>query len=74
MSYAVESEERIIKDIVAMGRSAAPSCEAIDRPALTVAFLLCVCVQHSAAHHHTSDLRRLLLLIASEVQSAMWVS
>ena len=44
------------------------------RPPLSVAFLLCVCLQYSAARLHTSDLRRLLLLTASQVQNAMWVS
>lgn len=67
LHYEVELEVPILKEIVAMGCSK-------DRPALTVAFLLCLCVQYSAAQLHTSDLRRLLLLIASQVQSAMWVS
>uniref|UniRef100_UPI003AAFDD4D ras-associating and dilute domain-containing protein n=1 Tax=Centroberyx gerrardi TaxID=166262 RepID=UPI003AAFDD4D len=67
LNYEVELEDRVVKEIVAIGSSGAK-----ETPPLTVAFLLCVCVQHSAAHLHTSDLRRLLLLIASGVQSAMW--
>uniref|UniRef100_A0A3Q4HAI5 Ras-associating and dilute domain-containing protein-like n=1 Tax=Neolamprologus brichardi TaxID=32507 RepID=A0A3Q4HAI5_NEOBR len=64
LSYAAEDEDIIVKEIVAMGSS--------SRPPLTVAFLLCMCVQYSSVCLQTSDLRRLLLRIASGVQSAMW--
>ncbi|KAI3365407.1 hypothetical protein L3Q82_010491 [Scortum barcoo] len=67
LKYETEDEDRIVKEIVAMGISSIT-----DRPPLTVSFLLCLCVQHSSMCLHTSDLRRLLLLIASGVQSAMW--
>ncbi|XP_045923885.1 ras-associating and dilute domain-containing protein [Micropterus dolomieu] len=67
LKYASEDEDRVVKEIVAMGGSSVK-----DRPPLTVAFLLCLCVQYSASCLHTSDLRRLLLRIASGVQSAMW--
>ncbi|XP_034564590.1 ras-associating and dilute domain-containing protein-like [Notolabrus celidotus] len=67
VKYETEDEYRIVKEIVAMGRSGIK-----DRPPLTVSFLLCLCVQYSSASLHTADLRRLLLLIASGVQSAMW--
>lgn len=66
LSYAAEDEDIIVKEIVAMGSR--------SRPPLTVAFLLCMCVQYSSVCLQTSDLRRLLLRIASGVQSAMWVS
>uniref|UniRef100_A0A3Q0SN99 Si:ch211-176g6.2 n=1 Tax=Amphilophus citrinellus TaxID=61819 RepID=A0A3Q0SN99_AMPCI len=68
LNYGAEDEDLIVKEIVAMGSSSSIS----DRPPLTVAFLLCMCVQYSSACLQTSDLRRLLLLIASGVQSAMW--
>ncbi|KAM9410951.1 ras-interacting protein 1-like isoform 3-T3 [Salvelinus alpinus] len=64
--YVVEHEDAVVKEIVAMGSVHR------DKPPLTVAFLLSVCVEHSATHLQTSDLRRLLLLIASQVQNAMW--
>ncbi|KAK9530793.1 hypothetical protein VZT92_012275 [Zoarces viviparus] len=67
LEYESEDEERIVKEIVAMGRTSVK-----DGPPLTVAFLLCLCLQHSSTCLHTSDLRRLLLLIASGVQSAVW--
>ncbi|KAM6951489.1 ras-associating and dilute domain-containing protein [Aplochiton taeniatus] len=67
LHYDVELEGRIVKEIVAM-----PGVGSQDKPPLTVAFLLSVCIQYSAAHLHTSELRRLMLLIASEVQNAMW--
>uniref|UniRef100_A0A8C2YWS6 Si:ch211-176g6.2 n=1 Tax=Cyclopterus lumpus TaxID=8103 RepID=A0A8C2YWS6_CYCLU len=60
-------QERVVKEIVALGRTSVK-----DGPPLTFAFLLCLCVQYSSTCLHTSDLRRLLLLIASAVQSAMW--
>uniref|UniRef100_A0A3P9B9M0 Ras-associating and dilute domain-containing protein n=1 Tax=Maylandia zebra TaxID=106582 RepID=A0A3P9B9M0_9CICH len=70
LTYAAEDEDIIVKEIVAMGSSSSIS----GRPPLTVAFLLCMCVQYSSVCLQTSDLRRLLLRIASGVQSAMWVS
>lgn len=69
LKYESEDEDRIVKEIVAMGRGSSK-----ERPPLTVAFLLCLCIQYSSTCLHTSDLRRLLLLIASGIQSAMWVS
>lgn len=69
LNYETEDEDRIVEEIVAMGSSSAK-----DPPPLTVAFLLCICIQYSSTCLHNSELRRLLLLIASGVQSAMWVS
>lgn len=42
-----------------------------DGPPMTAAFLLCLCIQHSAVSLRTSGL---LLRIASGVQNAVWVS
>uniref|UniRef100_A0A668A6M4 Si:ch211-176g6.2 n=1 Tax=Myripristis murdjan TaxID=586833 RepID=A0A668A6M4_9TELE len=69
VNYERELEDRIVKEIIVTGTS-----NSKDIPAMTAAFLLCVCVQYSAVHFNISDLRRLLLLIASGVQSTMWVS
>lgn len=69
LNYETEHEHHIVQKIIAM-----ESSRVKDRPPLTAAFLLCMCVQYSSTCLHTSDLRRLLLLIASRVQSAMWVS
>jgi len=60
-----ETEEAVVKEIVAMGS---------EGPTLTVAFLMAVCVQSSAAQRNAAELRRLLLLIAANAQSAIWVS
>ncbi|XP_029933190.1 ras-associating and dilute domain-containing protein isoform X2 [Myripristis murdjan] len=67
VNYERELEDRIVKEIIVTGTS-----NSKDIPAMTAAFLLCVCVQYSAVHFNISDLRRLLLLIASGVQSTMW--
>lgn len=69
LKYESGDEERLVKEIVATGSGGVK-----DGPPLTVAFLLCLCVQYSSTCLHTSDLRRLLLLIASGVQTAVWVS
>ena len=69
LRYRSEDEGRVVREIVATGSSRVK-----DRPPLTAAFLLCLCLQYSSICLHTSDMRRLLLLIASGVQSAMWVS
>ncbi|CAL8304692.1 unnamed protein product [Lota lota] len=68
LTYDAESEEEeevVVKEIVAMGN---------DGPALTTAFLMSVCVQSWATRRNTADLRRLLLLIAANAQSAVRVS
>ncbi|XP_023259010.1 ras-associating and dilute domain-containing protein-like [Seriola lalandi dorsalis] len=67
LNYDPEDEDRIVREIVAMG-----STRVKDRPVLTAAFLLCMCVQYSSTCLHTSDLRRLLLLTASGIQRVMW--
>ncbi|XP_046888504.1 ras-associating and dilute domain-containing protein-like [Hypomesus transpacificus] len=66
LHYSTQHEERVVAEIVAMAGAGE------ERPSLSVAFLLCLCLQYSAARLHTSDLRRLLLLTASQVQNAMW--
>ncbi|XP_017271565.1 ras-associating and dilute domain-containing protein isoform X2 [Kryptolebias marmoratus] len=68
LGYQAEDEDRLVREIVAAGGGGSVP----DRPPLTVSFLLSLCVQYSASCLRTSDLRRLLLLIASGVQSAMW--
>ncbi|XP_042252343.1 ras-associating and dilute domain-containing protein isoform X1 [Thunnus maccoyii] len=67
LNYETVHEHHIVKTIIAM-----ESSRVQDKPVLTVALLLCMCVQYSSTCLHTSDLRRLLLLIASGVQSVMW--
>lgn len=69
LNYEPQDGDHIVKEIVAMGRSSIQ-----ESPPLTAAFLLCLSVQYSATSLRTSDLRRVLLLIASGVQSAVWVS
>ncbi|XP_078062848.1 ras-interacting protein 1-like, partial [Mustelus asterias] len=39
---------------------------------LTPAFLLCLCIQHSATSFQPADFRKLLLRIASQIQTVMW--
>ncbi|XP_053197401.1 ras-associating and dilute domain-containing protein [Scomber japonicus] len=67
LNYDTEHEHHIVKKIIAM-----ESSKVQEKPPLTVSLLLCMCVQYSSTCLHTSDLRRLLLLIASGVQNAMW--
>lgn len=67
LKYEPTDEDRVIKRIVATGGSS-------DKPPMAVAFLLGLCLQYSSTCLHMSDVRRLLLLVASEVQSAVWVS
>ncbi|XP_019902278.2 ras-associating and dilute domain-containing protein [Esox lucius] len=64
--YELVHEDAVVKEIIAIGSVRGRG------PVLTIAFLLCVCLEHYATHLQTSDLRRLLLLIASEVQNDMW--
>lgn len=66
--YQTEDEGDLLQEVVSAG------VRLDDRPPLTAGFLLCMCVQSSSVRLRKSDLRRLLLLIASGVQSTMWVS
>ncbi|MED6279678.1 hypothetical protein CHARACLAT_003245, partial [Characodon lateralis] len=67
LNYNAEDEDRIVKEIFAIEVGSS-----IDGAPLTVSFLLSLCLQYASAHLHNSDLRRLLLLSASHIQSAMW--
>uniref|UniRef100_A0A9J7Z486 Si:ch211-176g6.2 n=1 Tax=Cyprinus carpio carpio TaxID=630221 RepID=A0A9J7Z486_CYPCA len=68
LPYDVEHESRVLKEIFSV----------VERdPAahkLTAAFLLCLCLQQSAAHFSMPALRRLLLQMANELQTIVWVS
>ncbi|KAM6957423.1 ras-associating and dilute domain-containing protein-like [Aplochiton taeniatus] len=66
LSYELEQEDKVLQEILAM---VDPSG---DDPKLTPAFLLCLCIQHSAASFELAHFRRLLLRIASQIQLAMW--
>lgn len=68
LPYALPLEDRLLEEILVTVDPAG------DEPKLTPAFLLCLCIQHSAAHFKMADLRRLLLRIASQIQLTMWVS
>lgn len=67
LKYEPADEEEVIKRILATGSS-------VDRAPMAVAFLLGLCLQYSSTCLHMSDVRRLLLRIASAVQNAVWVS
>lgn len=67
LKYEPTDEDRVIERIVATGSGG-------DKPPMAVAFLLGLCLQYSSTCLHMSDVRRLLLLVASGVQSAVWVS
>ncbi|XP_061665751.1 ras-associating and dilute domain-containing protein [Syngnathoides biaculeatus] len=67
LNHRADDEHYIIKQIVATGRS-----DVKDGPSLSISFLLCLCIQYSASYFRPSDLRHLLLLIASEIQSTVW--
>uniref|UniRef100_A0A8C2CY73 Si:ch211-176g6.2 n=1 Tax=Cyprinus carpio TaxID=7962 RepID=A0A8C2CY73_CYPCA len=66
LPYDVEHESRVLKEIFSV----------VERdPAahkLTAAFLLCLCLQQSAAHFSMPALRRLLLQMANELQTIVW--
>uniref|UniRef100_A0A665WW31 Si:ch211-176g6.2 n=1 Tax=Echeneis naucrates TaxID=173247 RepID=A0A665WW31_ECHNA len=68
LNYDTEDEDRIVREIISTG-----SGGVTDRPVLTAALLLSMCIQHSSTCLHTSDLRRLLLLIASGIQGVILI-
>ncbi|KAM9843082.1 ras-associating and dilute domain-containing protein-like [Aulostomus maculatus] len=66
LSYELEQEEMVLQEILDM---LDPSG---NEPKLTPAFLLSLCIQHSASTFELTHLRQLLLRIASQIQVLMW--
>ncbi|KAG7459379.1 hypothetical protein MATL_G00209930 [Megalops atlanticus] len=66
LQYELEHEDRILEEIITMADPHG------DGPKLTPAFLLCLCLQHSATAFKMSDFCRLLLRITSLVQKTTW--
>ncbi|XP_026073470.1 ras-associating and dilute domain-containing protein-like isoform X2 [Carassius auratus] len=66
LSYQVQHEDQVLEKILSM---VDPEEE---EPKLTPAFLLCLCIQHSATNFELVHLRKLLLSIANQIQLTMW--
>ncbi|XP_078808021.1 ras-associating and dilute domain-containing protein-like isoform X2 [Oryzias latipes] len=66
LSYQLEHEERVLQEIVDM---VDPSG---TEPKLTPAFLLGLCLQHSASTFQLTHFRQLLLRIATQIQLVAW--
>uniref|UniRef100_A0A3Q3R7K7 Uncharacterized protein n=1 Tax=Monopterus albus TaxID=43700 RepID=A0A3Q3R7K7_MONAL len=66
LSYELEQEDRVLQEIL---RMLDPSGK---EPKLTPAFLLSLCIQHSASAFELTQFRQLLLRIASQIQVVMW--
>uniref|UniRef100_A0A3P9KXJ0 Si:ch73-281f12.4 n=1 Tax=Oryzias latipes TaxID=8090 RepID=A0A3P9KXJ0_ORYLA len=66
LSYQLEHEERVLQEIVDM---VDPSG---TEPKLTPAFLLGLCLQHSASTFQLTHFRQLLLRIAAQIQLVAW--
>lgn len=68
LCYEPEQEDRVLQEILGVVDTDG------DEPKLTPAFLLSLCIQHSAATFKLTHFRRLLLRIAAQIQLVMWVS
>uniref|UniRef100_A0A8C6UY08 Si:ch73-281f12.4 n=1 Tax=Neogobius melanostomus TaxID=47308 RepID=A0A8C6UY08_9GOBI len=66
LSYGLDQEELIVEKILTL---LDPSG---SEPKLTPAFLLSLCIQHSASAFELAHLRKLLLRIAGQIQQVMW--
>ncbi|CAG02211.1 unnamed protein product, partial [Tetraodon nigroviridis] len=66
LSYELEQEEQVLQEIL---QTLDPSG---DEAKLTPAFLLILCIQHSAATFPLTQFRQLLLRIASQIQRITW--
>ncbi|XP_029015316.1 ras-associating and dilute domain-containing protein-like [Betta splendens] len=66
INYGLEQEEKVLQKILNM----LDPCG--NEPKLTPAFLLSLCIQHSASTFELTHLRQLLLRIASKIQLIMW--
>ncbi|KAJ0060254.1 hypothetical protein NL108_005837 [Boleophthalmus pectinirostris] len=67
--FPTHSLDTVTKEIITMGLHSIVSTE---RPQMTLAFLLSTCIQYCATSLQASQLRRLLLLTASHLQSNVW--
>lgn len=68
LSYQLEQEDKVLQEIL---RTSDPSG---DEATLSPAFLLILCLQHSAASFQLHHFRQLLLRISSQIQQITWVS
>lgn len=66
--YQLQQEDQVLEKILTL---VDPKEE---EPKLIPAFLLCLCIQHSAANFDIVQFRKLLLKIANQIQLTMWVS
>ncbi|KAM8844873.1 ras-associating and dilute domain-containing protein-like isoform 2-T2 [Spinachia spinachia] len=66
VSYKLEQEDRVLQEVLDMLDPAG------DGPKLAPAFLLSLCIQHSACAFGLTHFRQLLLRIAAQIQLAMW--
>ncbi|XP_047428005.1 ras-associating and dilute domain-containing protein-like [Mugil cephalus] len=66
LSYELDQEERVLREIMYMLDISG------NEPKLTPAFLLILCIQHSASTFELTHFRQLLLRIASQIQLVMW--
>ncbi|KAL7850577.1 hypothetical protein SRHO_G00199260 [Serrasalmus rhombeus] len=68
LSYQLQQEDQVLEKILTMVDPRG------EEPKLIPAFLLCLCIQHSAASFEMVHFRKLLLRIANQIQLAMWES
>ncbi|XP_059204823.1 ras-associating and dilute domain-containing protein-like [Centropristis striata] len=64
--YELEQEEQVLQEILDMMDPSG------NEPKLTPAFLLSLCIQHSASTFELTHFRQLLLRIAGQIQLVMW--
>ncbi|KAG7334981.1 hypothetical protein KOW79_001577 [Hemibagrus wyckioides] len=66
LTYELHQEDQVLEKILSMVDPRGPE------PKLVPAFLLCLCIQHSAASWEMTNLCKLLLQIANQIQLSMW--
>ncbi|XP_066498669.1 ras-associating and dilute domain-containing protein-like [Hoplias malabaricus] len=66
LTYQLHQEDQVLEKILMMGDARG------EEPKLIPAFLLCLCIQNSAANFEMVHFRKLLLQIANQIQLTMW--
>lgn len=66
LCYQPEQEDQVLQEILDQADAGVPK--------LTAAFLLSLCIQHSAAAFQPPQFRQLLLQVAGRIQQVTWVS
>ncbi|XP_038064126.1 ras-associating and dilute domain-containing protein-like isoform X2 [Patiria miniata] len=72
LSYAMRHEDELLRWIASLLASGSPKIDGSDEFVLSLAYLTCMCVEHSAYNFHQERTKRLMMKVASLIQALAW--